>query len=153
MPLYTNAIVLIKANLIAISNGLRAQYQEIGFFTETQFSELNNYQEKLKLPKLESNKILYLGRHHYNRRCNDDGYEINDLILQIISALDETSVIVSSPRMTTMENRTLRNDGYGNSIRDVAVFELSAKKPKAELYSLIPKGDTNKPKSEAKKPT
>ncbi|OAU96701.1 hypothetical protein AO385_0014 [Moraxella catarrhalis] len=48
-------------------------------------------------------------------------------------------------RMTAIQSITPRNDGYGNLVTDRAIFELTAKKPRAELFSVIPKGDNNKP--------
>lgn len=60
---------------------------------------------------------------------------------QVESALSMTSVVKASPKMTTMQNPVERADGYGNQVRDLAVFELTQRKPRAELYSLIPKGD------------
>jgi hypothetical protein len=44
-----------------------------------------------------------------------------------------------------MQNPNARDDGYGNQVFDRAVFEMTAKKPRAELYSVIPKGDKLKP--------
>ncbi|WP_256205946.1 MULTISPECIES: hypothetical protein [unclassified Pseudomonas] len=49
--------------------------------------------------------------------------------------------------MTALRSTIGRNDGYGNEIYDEAIFELTARKPKAELYSIVPKGDRNKPKN------
>ncbi len=52
--------------------------------------------------------------------------------------------------MTAIKNTRLRQDGYGNEVQDEAIFELIARKPKAELYSVVPKGDKMKPKRQAK---
>ena len=49
------------------------------------------------------------------------------------------------PHATALINNTPRNDGYGNQVNDLAVLELTSRKPRAELYSVIPKGDDNKP--------
>ena len=47
--------------------------------------------------------------------------------------------------MTVMQNRCPRQDRYGNcTIRDLAVFECTARHPRPELYSVIPKGDLQK---------
>jgi hypothetical protein len=43
--------------------------------------------------------------------------------------------------MTALHAARDRADGYGCMVRDMAVFELSARKPRVELYSVIPKGD------------
>lgn len=52
----------------------------------------------------------------------------------------------SVTHMTALRSTFGRDDGYGNEVFDEAIFELTARKPKAELYSIIPKGDRNKPK-------
>lgn len=56
------------------------------------------------------------------------------------------AVVAPSAKMTALERATHRADGYGNMVRDRAVLELTQRKPRAELYSVIPKGDTNKPR-------
>jgi hypothetical protein len=72
------------------------------------------------------------------------------MVAQITSALAETALAVASPRMTSIKSTLLRQDGYGNEVLDEAIFELTARKPKAELYSIVPKGDRIKPKRQTK---
>ena len=146
MPLYPNATQLITQNLNALANGDRAKFVVIGNFTEQQFQEINAYRTSTGLPPLEQNEILYMGRHHYNSRAGRDGYAIADLLAQIQSALSANSVVLTNPGMTAIENPIPRNDGYGNQVNDRAIFELTSKKPRAELFSTIPKGDAIKTK-------
>jgi hypothetical protein len=47
--------------------------------------------------------------------------------------------------MTAMENPSGRPAGYGNIVHDRAIFECTQRKPRAELFSVFPKGDTRKP--------
>lgn len=141
MPLYSNAIQIIEENLNALANGNRPKFAAIGSFTQQQFDDINAYRTSLNLPPLEQNEILYMGRHHYESRIIRDGYKIKDLILQIQSALSENSVVIMNARMTAIENPTPRDDGYGHQVTDRAIFELTSKKPRAELFSTIPKGD------------
>lgn len=56
----------------------------------------------------------------------------------------------SVTHMTALRSTFGRDDGYGNEVFDEAIFELTARKPKAELYSIIPKGDRNKPKNKGR---
>jgi len=63
------------------------------------------------------------------------------MLQMISSALAEHSVAVAHPKMTGLLNETRRIDAYGSSVKDLAVLELYSKRPKAELYSVIPKGD------------
>lgn len=86
-----------------------------------------------------------MGRHHYESRVVRDGYNIDDLLKQIESALSDKSRIIMAQRMTAIQSITPRNDSYGNLVTDRAIFELTTKKPRAELFSVIPKGDNNKP--------
>lgn len=68
------------------------------------------------------------------------------MIAMIESALAETAIVQAHQKMTGILNPQLRPDGYGNQVRDLAVLELYARRPKAELLSVIPKGDAIKPK-------
>ena len=43
--------------------------------------------------------------------------------------------------MTALKNPVQRNDGYGNNVNDLGILELTQRKPRAELFSVIPKGD------------
>ena len=43
--------------------------------------------------------------------------------------------------MTSLMASQPRDDGYGKQVRDHAVLELTARKPRVELFSVIPKGD------------
>lgn len=141
MPLYDNAIDTIRTNLEQLANGERPKFVAIGYFTDEQFSKINEFRLANDLPPLEQNEILYMGRHHYESRVNRDGYKINDLIEQIQSSLSEHSQVIMAQRMTAIQNQNPRNDGYGNLVTDRAIFEMTSKKPRAELFSVIPKGD------------
>ena len=76
---------------------------------------------------------------------------VDDMCRQIESVMLSTSVIFANHRMTSMQTSVERADGYGNNVKDVAIFECSQRKPRAELFSVVPKGDANKPN--AKRPT
>ena len=67
------------------------------------------------------------------------------MVLQIASAMDAASAVMVNPGMTAIHNMTLRVDRLGNQIRDRAIFEATARKPRLELFSVIPKGDAVKP--------
>lgn len=113
----------------------------IGRFTDKQLSDVNAVRRGLDLNEISDPEIVYIGRHHYVSR-SVDGYTVEDMWLQVRSALDASAVVKASPKMTTMQNPAERADGYGSQVRDLAVFELTQRKPRAELYSLIPKGDS-----------
>ena len=151
MPLYEAAIERIRANLRKIEIGDRAPVIDIGFLTDSQFSEINQRRSQFDLHLLEQNEILFMGRHLYNSR-HKDGYTIEDMIDQIASALSADATISVGPTWSRIDNTIPRLDAYGNYVRDRGVFEMTAKKPKAELFSVMPKGDTNKP-IKTRKPT
>lgn len=71
MPLYGNAEKLIRDNLTAIAAGNRPLVCAIGYLTDQQFTEINNARAKRKLHTLDSNEILFLGRHVYTSRFAD----------------------------------------------------------------------------------
>lgn len=141
MTLYIDALELIKKNLEAISRGEKAKAVEVGEFTQEQHATINELREENGLPPLESPKIVFIGSHLYKSRITQDAYTIDDVMQQITSAVSETSVIIHTKYMTAMRSTATRSDGYGNEVLDEAVFELTQRKPKAELYSVIPKGD------------
>jgi hypothetical protein len=49
---------------------------------------------------------------------------------------------------TILENPYPRADRYGNTVKDRAILECSARHPKPELFSVIPKGDRIKPQKQ-----
>ncbi|HCK4903943.1 TPA: hypothetical protein ONA18_002915 [Pseudomonas aeruginosa] len=150
MPLYKDAEYLIRANLNEIAQGNRVRAVAIGVLTVEQFEAINRQKESEGLPRLENPEIVFLGKHAYTSRVVRDGYTIDDMIAQIASALAETAMAVASPKMTAIKSTQPREDGYGNEVLDEAIFELTARKPRAELYSIVPKGDKLKPKRQAK---
>lgn len=135
----------IRENLNCIDRGDRAKFITIGYFTDIQFRDINNYRAKYNLPALLSNEIIYMGRHHYNSRVIRDGYSIDDLIEQIKNSLNKDSVVVINKKGSCLQSAHARDDGYGNTVTDFAVFEFTAHKPKAELFCVVPRGDTIKP--------
>lgn len=147
MPLFNNAIHLIKANLESIERGHRVSAVEVGVLTSQQLSVINQERASGERPLPEiTGELIFIGSHIYDSRCRRDGYSIDDVISQISSAMDESGVVCASPKMTTIESSSLRNDGYGNQVRDKIILECTGKHPKAEIYSVIPKGDKIKPK-------
>ncbi len=151
MPLYPNAKPQIIANLQIIVAGGRASLIAVGTFTEQQFNDLNAVRRGLGLHEIESQEIVFIGRHIYVSRSKD-GYTINDMILQIESALSAAAVVFANPKMTAMNNPLARADGYGNWVHDRAIFECTQRKPRAELFSVVPKGDDQKPQTKKAHP-
>lgn len=145
MPLYENAKYLIRANLEECARGGRVRAVVIGHFTPAQHEAINTYRTAVNLPRLESPEIVLIGSHLYRSRVTRDGYTIDDVMLQIECALANTAIVLPTPKMTATRSVTLRVDGYGNNILDEAVYELTQRKPRAELFSVVPKGDKIKP--------
>lgn len=112
----------------------------IGYFTDFQFAAINASREMMKLHLLEQNEILFIGKHLHASRSND-GYLIDDIVTQIISALSAEALAHLDKYVSYTQNPNHRDDGYGNLVNDRAVFEMTARKPRAELYSrYIPYG-------------
>ena len=147
MPLAIEAIDHIRANLLTLSLGHRAPFITIGIFTMAQFTQINATRLSLGLHPLERNEIVFMGRHLYNSRSADN-YTIDDMLAQIESALGDTAEVAMSKFMSCLQSTLPRADGYGNTVYDRAVFEMTARKPRAELFSVIPKGDLNKPQKQ-----
>ncbi len=147
MPLSQDALRDIRFNLEEISDGKRARLVTIGRVTDKQLAALNKERKKRNLPEVESGEVRFIGRHIYESRIVRDGYTIEDVVTQITRAMDEASQCKSA---TSIENGP-RDDGYGNSVRDRAVFECTSRRPHLELFSVIALGDTNKPKTTKRK--
>lgn len=147
MPLAIDARDRIRANLLAVSRGQRVDIITIGTFTIPQFVMINTARISLDLHPLELNEILFMGKHLHKSRAADN-YTIEDMVAQIESALCEGAEVSMSKFMSCLQNPTARADGYGNMVHDRAVFEMTARKPRAELFSVIPKGDVAKPQKE-----
>ncbi|MBG2715878.1 hypothetical protein I4549_17345 [Proteus mirabilis] len=145
MPLYPNALEKIRNSLESIARGERPPVIAIGELTDAQFNEIRRLQQEAGLSPLEEKEILFMGRHNYNSRVKD-GYTIDDILLQIESALSVNS-IAQIHRGTFLLNEDCRSDGYGNQVNDKGVLEMTQRKPKCELFSTIPKGDNIKPNS------
>jgi hypothetical protein len=147
MPLDDNAAELILQQLHRIERGERVGLLEIGELTSAQFEEIVRLKRELGHEPPGSSRLVYLGRHHYDSRVRRDGYTIGDLVLQLEAALAESSTIEIAKHMTAVVSASERVDGYGNSVRDRAILELQARKPRAEVYSAIPKGDRVSPRN------
>ena len=91
-------------------------------------------------------EVVFIGRRIYESRVVRDGYAVDDVVDQIASGMESASVVLKTPTMTSMENLVPRKDRYGNPVRDRIVFECSARYPRPELYSVVPKGDRIEPK-------
>lgn len=149
MPLADNAEKLIRKNLQYIRNRRKAHAVVIGHLTEDQLAKMNEERSQRGLPEMKA-QVVFVGQHIYDSRIQQDGYSVDDVIAQIVSAMGESCVFHANPKMNSLVSPTGREEGYGNSVFDEAVFECSMRYPKPELFSVIPKGDKIKPK-EAKK--
>lgn len=145
MPLSNEACRLIRANLEDLRSGKRVRLVVIGTLTEVQLRGINQQRQGPNRPPIVA-EIVFVGNHVYKSRILGDGYTIDDVIQQITSGMDSAAVVLQSYKMTAMENPNQRADRYGNSVRDRVVFECSVRHPRPELFSVIPKGDSIKPK-------
>jgi len=147
MPLRAGAAVLIRRNLEQIRSGQKAGLITIGDLTPKQLAAINSHRASADLPPVVA-EVVFIGKHIYRSRIVNDGYTIDDVIEQITNAIGSGSLVLDSPKMTAMESAERRKDSYGNEVRDRAVFECTARHPRPELLSVIPKGDLMKPQKE-----
>jgi hypothetical protein len=145
MPLGENVENLIRKNLQYIRNGRRARPFVIGCFTQVQLAAMNAERAGRNFPPMKE-QVMFIGGHVYESRIEEDGYSVDDVIAQIASGMHETCVFRVGPKMNSLISCTPRDDGYGNHVLDEAVFECTTKYPRAELLSVIPKGDKKKPR-------
>jgi hypothetical protein len=145
MPLYSEAVAVIRKNLEQLGAGCRVSLVEIGTLSAEQLAGINQHRARRSLAPV-SEKVVFLGRHIYRSRIAKDGYTIDDVIDQIVSAMYPASVPFLGSTMTAIRNPHARDDRYGNKVRDMAVFECTTRFPYPELFSVIPKGDVIRPK-------
>ena len=118
----------------------------IGELTTRQLGDINSQRVNQGLTPITA-EVVFIGRHIYQSRIVNDGYTIDDVIDQISSALHPESVVLEAGRMTAMERTEPREDHYGNKVRDRAIFECTSRHPRPELFSVVPRGDRNKPQN------
>lgn len=136
MPLYENAVDLIRTNLETIRRGACAQPVIIGTLTDQQRDAINAHRirSNISLQPIVS-EVVFVGAHIYKRRVLQDGYMIDDVIAQIRSAMAEDSIFIGGSPTQTIGSIYSRRDRLGNSsIKDQAVFECTSRRPTAELF-------------------
>lgn len=144
MPLYEDGTDAIRANLERIREGHKVHIVPIGILGEEQLGVINagRFVQSLKPIIAE---VVFVGAHIYKSRIARDGYTIEDVIDQISSAMNEASEVLDAIYMTILQNPNGRADRYGNLVRDRAILECSNRHPRAELFSIVPKGDRIRP--------
>jgi hypothetical protein len=146
VPLYEVGPSAIRANLESLAAGIRVRPVAIGSLTEAQLADINKEKEASGYPPIVA-EVLFLGRHIHEGRILRDGYTIDDVIDQIASGMDESSQHLCNPGgMTAIQNPVRREDCYGNKVQDRIILECSSRDPRAEVFTVVPKGDANKPK-------
>ncbi|WP_165214231.1 hypothetical protein [Affinirhizobium pseudoryzae] len=146
--MYPGAERQIRGNLELLARGGRAPLISVGYFSARQFEDINFARLDADLHPLGQNEIVFIGRHLYVSP-HRDGYSIDDMIEQIRHALAEEAIAIITAKMSCLRNLRGRQDRWGNTIYDQAVSEMTARKPRAELFSVIPKGDTLQPKNQS----
>lgn len=138
---------LIEENLRQLDAGKKASRVLVGTLTPTQLSMLNEKRSSLGFP-LVSGEMFFIGSHIYDSRCKRDNYSVDDVLAQLKGALSDSSIIQirSGGRSTILQSTEYRKDAYENEfVIDEVIFECTSKNPLIEIYSVIPKGDKNKP--------
>ena len=114
----------------------------IGTLTERQLGAINQARQSRANPlPVVIAEVLFFGKHIYQSRMVGDGYTIDDVLEQVASAMDSVSRFIPTSKAAAIQNYTGRVDRYGSIVRDMAVFECTARHPRPELLSVIPKGD------------
>jgi hypothetical protein len=140
MLLYQGVAELICRHLEAIAGGAKPKLIEIGVLTDEQHAAINKLRKTAGFPGLEAPELVYVGRHHFYSRSKQ-GYTIEDMRLQLEASLHADSIVRATHVMTAIQSVRLRDDGYGFKVTDRAILELTARKPRAEVLSVIPYGD------------
>ncbi len=142
----------ILEQLDRIRLGQRVSIIEIGELTYEQHQAINRLRLSYTLPVLESPRIVYLRTHHYRSR-SADGYTIHDMAQSLVAALCSEARVIPTHKMTALQPHAPMTDNYGIQVRPMAILELTARKPRAEAYSIIPKGDEGGPAKKKQSPS
>ena len=151
MPLCSDARALIRSNLEQFQPSVKARVRGvvIGALTDIQLNAINESRKAKGLTPVTA-EVIFFGWHVYKSRVIRDGYRIEDVVDQIESAMSSDSVVLDPEHMTALENPTARLDAYGNMVKDRAIFECTMHHPRPELFTVMPKGDTIKPRHKEK---
>lgn len=144
MPLIHKARRIMRINLERIRDNQKPKLIVIGTLTANQLTKINEHLIIQKRPQIVE-EVVFTGTHIYKSRVIRDGYTIEDVLDQISSAMEETAEVLENPHVTGIQNPLLRLDRYSNKVKDQAIFECVDHHPRLQLYSVIPKGDKNKP--------
>jgi hypothetical protein len=140
MPLYDNAERLIRGNFAVVKRGGKPAAVAIGYLTADQMDQINTLRRHRNFPEIIE-EVVFVGKHMFESRVIQNGYTVDEVLIQIESAMCTRSRLIASPKMTVMENPGPRLDGDGSWVRDQAILECTARHPHPDLYSVIPKGD------------
>ncbi len=151
MPLHDEATERIRAQLHRIAVKERVPLIDIGYFTYQQHQRINAERTLHDLPLIKLANLVYVGRHHYDGRI-EQGYTIDDMVLQIQAATAADCDIFVARNMTVLRAPLPRPDGYGNQVLDEGIFKLTKNQDQLELFSVIPKGDKISPLQKQQNP-
>jgi len=144
MSLYPNAKDLMRINLHAIAEGRKVRSVAIGTLSDEQLRIINEQRATEEMPAIVA-EVLFVGVHVYRSRVVRDGYDIEDIIDEVESALSEASEVIYTPYMTAIQNPHPRADRLGNRVKDRMILECTKYRPNPEMFSTQPKGDVIKP--------
>jgi len=144
MPLFEDALARIRKNLESFRDGKKAPLISVGTLTPEQLGCINKYRKKHGFP-LMADELVFIGSHVYKSRITEDGYTIEEVLVQIEIATKAESTVINSQKMTGLRNPNKRADLRGNQVRDEVVLECSARYPRPEIFSVVPRGDDKKP--------
>jgi hypothetical protein len=110
LPLFADGLKKIHNNLLQVQVGEKPKRARVGTFTEGQLIEINAIRASLKFEPLLS-LFLFSGRHLYMSRCVDNGYSIEEVLVQVESALSGLSIVKMSGPAAVLHNPQKRADG------------------------------------------
>jgi len=140
MPPYPDAEKLIRGNIAVIKRGLKPRPVVIGSLTQIQLKAINCHRESRGWPVING-QVVFIGCHVYKSRVVEDGYSEDDLLSQIRSAFSDTSRSIKTQKMTVLQNPLYTDSGYGCRVRVELTLECTARHPRSELFSVVPRGD------------
>jgi hypothetical protein len=109
LPLFADGLKKIRNSLLLVQEGKHSPFVKVGSFTPEQLKLINEQRGQDDLLPIEA-IIVFNGKHLYKSRCVENGYTIDEVLVQIESAFCATAEVCHDGRSTVMANQIKRID-------------------------------------------
>ena len=149
LPLYENAVALIRANLETIqSDGRPLRCHLQAYASAACLFNQHRWEHNAELPAIEA-EVLFIGQHVYNSRIKGDNYTSTTLC-RIVSSMSEASAIIGNLPTGFFKIPFRESTGWGRSI--VSLFSSADKHPGRSFFGNSRRPINRKEREAARRP-